>query len=63
MILRRVDEGSVASADVVIAPNVSEISLLSERKKEAQDAITQGEQSTRAQLPAIRAAIEKFASK
>lgn len=62
MILRRVDEDSVASADLVIAPNVNAISLLSERKKEAMEAIAQGTHSAEAQLPAIRAAIAKFGS-
>lgn len=63
MILSRVDEDSVESADVLIQPKVNEISLLSESKKQAMEAIAQGEMSARAQLPAIRAAIAAFSSK
>lgn len=63
MILSRVDEDSVESADVLIQPKVNEISLLSESKKQAMEAIAQGEKSARAQLPAIRAAIAAFGNK
>lgn len=63
MILSRVDEDSVASADVLIQPNVNAISLLSERKKEAMEAIAQGTQAAEAQLPVIRAAIASYGKK
>jgi NTE family protein len=61
MVLAKVDEDQRAAADVLIQPNVNNISLLSTKSKDARRAIEQGESAATAALPAIRTRLEKVA--
>lgn len=54
MILAKVDEDQVASADLVIQPDVNGIHLLSTKKSDALRAIAAGEKAAREALPRIR---------
>ncbi len=61
MILAKVDEDQVTSADIVIHPVVNDINLISSKSKDARYAIEQGEAAATAALPAIRERMEQVA--
>lgn len=61
MVLSKVDEDQLKAADLVIHPNVNNISLLSTKSKDARRAIEEGEAAARNALPEIRARMEKVA--
>lgn len=61
MVLAKVDEDQLSSADIVIHPVVNNISLLSSKSKDARYAIAQGEAAATAALPEIRAQLDRVA--
>jgi len=61
MVLSKVDEDQLTAADLVIHPNVNNISLLSTKSKDARRAIEQGEAAAKSALPEIRSRLEKLA--
>ncbi|HNB21107.1 MAG TPA: hypothetical protein PKZ32_01735, partial [Candidatus Melainabacteria bacterium] len=60
MVLSKVDEDQLSAADLVIQPNVNNISLLSTKTKDARRAIEEGESAASKALPDIRARLDKI---
>lgn len=59
IVVSELDERYRQSADVMIRPDVSGISLLSKRREHMERAIAEGEKAAREALPAIRAQLSK----
>lgn len=61
MVLAKVDEDQVGAADILIHPNVNNISLLSTKSKDARRAIEEGEAAAKAAIPEIQARLNQIA--